>query len=442
MSFLKYLTTSLSIPYKGGFHMPEPIKNYDVVIAGGGPSGLLLASELSKSRKVLVLEKNQVGVTNKSWLTYKDRWKRLGFPDTLILNEFKEWKFQIQECFLTIEDNYICIDEKNFLLYLKSLIIENGGEILEDTLFSNYSYQNDRILINRTYQAKFLIDCCGVNSPIIAKNPSLIKESLYINCYGYIGEFETLENNNYYTMYDEGFPKISCFGVTKVSPFEAFVLFLTYDNQPSNWVGYEERIQAGLLRHGVAPHIRSKEKMANYPTHELKHYTLDHILLFGDSASMSPAFSGMGFNECLRRYKFVAKTIDEWLDRGKFRRKDLKIPKDYARTFNKLLFEMFGILVIHANIKIMEHLMNATKYIDQKHLRLIMRNEVSEKEVVDMLKGLFKEFAFLEFLKSLDVVTLVKILRLISKLSKTFTLKMLYNAVHPHHKITLHDIYK
>lgn len=422
--------------------MTQNLISYDIIIAGAGPAGLLLASELSEKYSILLLEKNKIGTTNKSWLTYKDRFKRLGFSDSFILNEFKQWNFKIQNSELCIEDNYICIDESKFLLYLKDIAFKNGTVFLEDTPLTSYAYTANSISVNNKYKSKLLIDCCGINSPILEKNKHLIKESLYINCYGYIGEFENLDNNNYYTMYDEGLDKISCFGLTKIAPSEAFILFLTYSTEKSNFKDYEERIQAGLKIHNVPPHKRVRDKIANYPTHELKCITHDHIVLLGDSASASPAFSGMGFNECLRRYKYWSKFIDTWLKNGKYKKRNLKIPKDYARSFNKLLFEMFAILVIHANINIMEHLMNATKYINPKHLRLIMRNEVSEKEVIDMIKGLFKEHAFLEFIKTLDTVTLIKILRLTSKLSKSLTLKTLYNLVHPHHKISLHDIYK
>ena len=66
------------------------MKNFDCIIIGAGPAGLLLAKELSKKHKVLVLEKNNIGETNKNWLTYKDRWLKEKFPLNLIKNEFKE----------------------------------------------------------------------------------------------------------------------------------------------------------------------------------------------------------------------------------------------------------------------------------------------------------------------------------------------------------------
>ena len=48
------------------------MESFDVIIVGAGPAGLLLAKELSKKHKVIILEKNKIGDTNKSWVSYKD----------------------------------------------------------------------------------------------------------------------------------------------------------------------------------------------------------------------------------------------------------------------------------------------------------------------------------------------------------------------------------
>ncbi|MEM4755910.1 MAG: FAD-dependent monooxygenase [Candidatus Woesearchaeota archaeon] len=88
---------------------------YDVIIAGAGPAGLMLAKELSKKQTVLVLEKGELGKTNKSWLTYEDRWKKEKFPKTYITNTFNRWHFPIPFCGDDVEfyadDRFVVIDE-------------------------------------------------------------------------------------------------------------------------------------------------------------------------------------------------------------------------------------------------------------------------------------------------------------------------------------------
>lgn len=42
---------------------------YDVAIIGGGPAGLSIGAELSKKgHKVLVIEKGDIGETDRSWI--------------------------------------------------------------------------------------------------------------------------------------------------------------------------------------------------------------------------------------------------------------------------------------------------------------------------------------------------------------------------------------
>jgi flavin-dependent dehydrogenase len=41
------------------------MEEFDVIIVGAGPAGLSIGSELSKNHKILVIEKNKIGETNK-----------------------------------------------------------------------------------------------------------------------------------------------------------------------------------------------------------------------------------------------------------------------------------------------------------------------------------------------------------------------------------------
>ena len=91
--------------------------DFDIVIAGGGPSGLSIASELSKKYKVAVIERGKFGVTTKSWLSYYDRILKLGFPTSVVSHRFKKWHFDYKDQSFAITDKYAVLDEKRVLAH-------------------------------------------------------------------------------------------------------------------------------------------------------------------------------------------------------------------------------------------------------------------------------------------------------------------------------------
>ena len=102
-------------------------EDYDVVIGGAGPAGLLLGKELSKGNRVLILERGRVGETDKNWMTFGDRWAREGFPKEFIENTFNEWHMQLRygedlRNEYVIKDNFICFNEHKFIKYLAALL--------------------------------------------------------------------------------------------------------------------------------------------------------------------------------------------------------------------------------------------------------------------------------------------------------------------------------
>ena len=50
--------------------------DYDIIIAGAGPSGLSVAHDLSKDFKILLIDKRKIPYTTSAWYSYEDRVKK------------------------------------------------------------------------------------------------------------------------------------------------------------------------------------------------------------------------------------------------------------------------------------------------------------------------------------------------------------------------------
>ena len=214
------------------------MNHFDCVIIGAGPAGLLLAKELSKKHNVLVLEKNRVGETNKNWVTYKDRWEKNGFPKSFIESEFKEWlirtKYGGKRNQFIIKDNFICFNEHKFLNWLAKECKKQGCIIEESSAFISFKREGDSLLVNKKYSTRLLIDCAGINSPIVKKY-NLVDLPIYINCYAYLAKFERVSNKNFYCLFrNKKNTHYSSFGFTKVAPRIAQLQYFRYSNKKPN----------------------------------------------------------------------------------------------------------------------------------------------------------------------------------------------------------------
>ena len=121
---------------------------YDIIIGGAGISGLLLASELSKTHKVLVIEAKEAIEENKFWVTLKSCLLENSHLKTTVDSYFTQMEFadsSRNRHFITGE--YILWDTLELQNYLLNSIILNGGKVLFSQRFCGYKTSNSNITV-------------------------------------------------------------------------------------------------------------------------------------------------------------------------------------------------------------------------------------------------------------------------------------------------------
>lgn len=292
------------------------MKRFDILIAGAGPAGLMLASELSKDFNVLVAEKEKAGTTTRAWYTFQDRIKKNKLDDAIVAKPDNLVFYIDENSNIKYNDRHALVDENKVLKIFKERAEANNCRILSNTEVKDFSYKDGGIILKTSrgnYQGNLLIDCTGTKSPIVLKK-KLQKNFNIWTVYGarIKANFKNPNTIIFRKMPEKYQPKGDIsnyfFGIYPKGKNEGDVYLFHYDNHVA-----EPEILKNLFEKSM------KELFSDYKIRgvlrgniyngELKKYALDKVLFVGDSGALTPPAIGMGFNEILRKHKLIAERI-------------------------------------------------------------------------------------------------------------------------------------
>jgi flavin-dependent dehydrogenase len=400
-------------------------KEYDIVIAGAGPAGLSLASELSKDFKVLVIEKGKIGQTSKSWISYEDRIERLGIPKEVISYKFDKWHFRYKGAEMIVTDKFVSLDEHKMLSYWIDRCIKNNVDFLDNVEFKKFKNNLNSAVINDRFEARLFIDCCGIKSPILKKEDMIAKIS-YINCYGAVVSSKK-DEVCYYEVTEKNSGRWFNFGVTRLSEDRYFLLFFFYSDEKEDMKKYTKNFY-DYSRMFFSKDFKVIEiKSDCYAVGKLRKHALDNIYLFGDAGLFCPGLIGMGFNEILKQYKKVAKHLNGCLKDNKLSRGDLETPASIIEDADSAFFRIFNEIINCLSEKDLKSITSMEGNEDIK--RKLFRNDLSKEDLIRSIRLFFGRIDLENFILNTPSKKLEIVLKELSKLGEDIVIEELISIL-------------
>ena len=324
----------------------------EIVVAGGGVSGLLIASALASESSVLLLEQCDSVPRNKYWLTDEKAFDKNPQFQTCVDNWYDYLDFVAYDGLTTrVTGRYCLWDTEKLIGQLVGELSRCGAQVLTGHRLYSLSQTRDGILVRANTQAirtRLLIDCMGFGSPLVGAKGIATITGYYVlhGCeVGVKGVVAPIALDN--VVIDQHPTFFELFPTSKGTAHAAIIL-------PSRQYKPDRSIKAELSfilhkshysEHIVCePSAKHKSYFGIVPVGRLHEPALDRIVFFGEAGQTNPAASATGLTRMLHTYEDLAESLRQCLRKDTLRRKDLlrAIPQYMSpinRLFQERLFE-------------------------------------------------------------------------------------------------------
>lgn len=417
---------------------------YDVAIIGGGPAGLSIGAELSKKgHKVLVIEKGDIGETDRSWIVpgsiiakldpevqkfaYNGVTRFLEYTPGLEIKwdavapweSGSEWK------------RYPFIKQEGILKYWAEIIRQNHSKVIDKCAYLDYNLTDDMVTVrticlqgdavSTDYKARLLIDASGYDSEIAKKNKVSREDYFWWSVYGYeiafsdIGQLKHPGNLGNMHVGDymlwQSFQDIPMDSATTLSQLRPIMEYEVLDEKTVFvFILYfcENKIEKDFMKNQFnyilqnEASIRSfrqgkltKERFGWYPSNGLSQKNaLDRVAFVGDSGCWTiPAGWGMSF--ILNNYQMYAENISKALICNELDQKTLnaaatfQIKEKYEIVMDKLVLHFLAFAIPEQIDKFTKIVMDN---FGGERLEIMFCLQMTEQQSIETLKVLLKEF--------------------------------------------------
>ncbi len=414
-------------------------ESYDVIIVGGGPAGLAIASELSLRFRVLLLERNLAGATNRFWFV----------PPDVLDDKTRPFSYGGVTRFLTktysmhgddlvwrakLFGSYPYIRDKEILTHWAGVSRSNGATILDQCSYHGHTVDESGVAVasdQGVFRGRLLIDASGYDSPIVRRYGIDRSGFYWWSVFGAIGEhpdgmgqMQVGDYMMWQTFADadpgslaEGKPVFEYEILDERTSF-SLVLYLRQVQMTKEEMRDEYyRIIRKEQSAGAFRNLRvTSERWGWYPSGGLSQQIAEERVAFAGDAACWTTPCGWGMTFILDNYRNFAEKIAQCLDNDTLDRESL-LGASHYRLHDK--FEiMTDVLATHflanASTGQLDRFIRLFKEgVDPILCEKVFTLTVDEEELLGMFKVVLKKFSIPELCRLVPAIGVMNILKMV-----------------------------
>lgn len=294
------------------------MQTWDTIVLGGGPAGLAAAWQLARRGiRVLLVEKDTIGTTSKTWLSFPHVLDRFGLGDCVLASPARvEFSSYLGARYSMPGDFLYALREEAALHSLAAAARAAGAELHEQEVYCSVHNNQPEYLVVTTsrgeYHTRLAIDCTGresfYRSTDFERNPCLDMGCLA----WYLDGVQDMDEDRV-LLYDSFFPGRDYFWLVPFGEGRCMAgVFFFHSLTDGNYREKERKLELYVQARGLRG-TRSAARAGNIPLGSQLSLNRGRLLLFGDSANTPLPSSGFSFSRCLEEAVLLSDFVGNFL---------------------------------------------------------------------------------------------------------------------------------
>lgn len=373
----------------------------DILVIGGGPAGLLAASQLAFRHRVALIEQGGLGVTTKYWVTSERRLKLHGLTDCIRLSAPAVLLGTFLGSHARAAGDFVVVDDQLLLRVLIGRCRESGVLLAEQCALLNLSWEESHIRADTScgpYSARLIVDASGGQSPIAATF-RLHKLYGFFTVYGALLRNIALRTEDIVLAFVDhlGDPP-PVLEVVPRGPDSAYCAVFTYTQQLCPPQSLESTFHAHCHKNKFFSVLPTTEvaspKTGAISIGSIRRRQLPGVISIGEAGLVQPPLLGTAFNEILEYSEALCAHVSAVLSRtdGVPSTPSYRYPLR-KRAQDRLQLEMIRFL-LRGNVEVFDRLVRSAGALPEGVLYSLCSNEMTSRQLLSASARLLPRMLF------------------------------------------------